>query len=274
MAVCVVPFHIVLFVLSVSHLAAAVASPKEKEFSTEIADLKNEFQTKIDYLFKVIIEKDDIHANEIARLQRQVDVLYTRCGPKNLAQYSSSSETGTDTDDGVTPQRTAERTSELRHENRSETPDRRSSLVHQRPARVDQVYRKHVAFYSYTNIQLTNLGINQPIIFNHVVTNLANPYHSGTGVFHCGVSGVYVFNIHLLALPGKNFEAELAKNGAAVSWIYAGGQGGTYDHGGNTAILELVVGDEVWVRTVLGTDQGATLDYMFSSYSGFLLYPY
>ncbi|XP_033764097.1 complement C1q tumor necrosis factor-related protein 4-like [Pecten maximus] len=259
MAMGSVLFRVFHLFISVPLLVNAVTPLDQTDLISQITDLKKEFQTKMEYMFQVMKEKDDIHTMEIANLQRQVDILHDRCSKNNLTPESPWSKTVTNT---------------TQQEIVPEARDRRSFFTSQRTARVGPDNRNNVAFYSYLGTRLTNLGNNQPIIFNHVVTNLANRYDENSGIFHCGIPGVYVFNVHLLAVPGKDINTQLVKNGGMISAIYAGGQSGTYDHGGNTAIIELAVGDKVWVRVLSDTDQAAILDFVYSSFSGFLLYPY
>ncbi|XP_069131904.1 uncharacterized protein [Argopecten irradians] len=290
MAVCFLSLHIIVLLLSFVHLGTAVAPQKQLDPISQIADLKKEFQTKIDYLFKVIQEKDDVHITEMTKLRRQMDILQRECdlhdpGLSMSAKKENDTEIITNTDAKLRPDVMDRRHKRLprstisRHTVR-ERPERQPSVTlsrDRRPslsARVDHISRTFVAFYSILSPSLSNLGVNQAMIFNHVVTNLGNSFDGITGRFQCKMAGAYVFNVHLLVTPGKYFNALLVKNGSTVGYVYAGGQSGTYDHGGNTIILELNEGDAVWVQNSQDVQQGATLDSGYTSFSGFLLYPY
>ncbi|XP_069125691.1 complement C1q-like protein 3 [Argopecten irradians] len=275
MAVCIISCPVVLLLFSVAQLGDAVAPPqKNTDLTSQMADMRKEFQSKIDCLLQVIQEKDDIHATETAKLQKQVDMLKDGCCQNDPRSSSSGKRRNSSEDvpenDIMSPQTVIRGSSERSRGVRPQSRDRQPSLS----ARVVQTSRTYVAFYSYVKQHLTNLGHNQPIIFDKVVTNVGNAYDLQSGMFRCGVSGIYVFNIHLLALPGKDIQTELMKDGSAVGYVYAGGQSGTFDHGGNTVILELAEGDSVWLRNTDFTQPGATLDFLFSTFSGFLLFPY
>ncbi|XP_069125520.1 uncharacterized protein [Argopecten irradians] len=268
MAVCIISCPVVLLLFSVAQLGDAVAPPqKNTDLTSQMADMRKEFQSKIDYLLQVIQEKDDIHATEIAKLQKQIDMLKDGCCQNDPRSSSSSKKRNSSEDvpegDIMSPQtvRSSERRQGIRPQSR------------QKALRVGQTSRTYVAFYSYVKQRLSNLGHNQHIIFDKVVTNVGNAYDLQSGTFRCAVSGIYVFNVHLLALPGQDVDVKLVKNGSVVGYVYAGGESGTFDHGGNTAIVELAEGDSVWVQNEY-TQHGTTIDFFYTSFSGFMLYPY
>ncbi|KAK3098426.1 hypothetical protein FSP39_019333 [Pinctada imbricata] len=133
---------------------------------------------------------------------------------------------------------------------------------------------EQIAFSARLSTTIGDLGKSQSIVFDQVITNVGGRYNNKTGVFYCDMSGTYVFNIHILALPHKWVQVELVKNGQNYAHVYAFDDN-HYATGSNSVILDLVTGDSVWVRTYdLSHDtSGFIIDYLFTTFSGFLLYP-
>jgi len=133
---------------------------------------------------------------------------------------------------------------------------------------------EQVAFYAYLSHDFVDIGTNQVIEFDYVVTNVGNLYNNTTGVFYCDLPGTYVFHVHILANPHETVFTVLKKNAEIVAYIYAASVDNTFSHGGNTAILQLKRGDSITVRAHNHfTSNGNAIDDHWSSFSGFLLYP-
>jgi hypothetical protein len=99
-----------------------------------------------------------------------------------------------------------------------------------------------------------------------MISNVGNCYNHSKGVFNPSVSGVYVFDVHLLQrIPGHSVNAELVVEGVNKGGIYAGGST-TCVNGG----LLTIASDSVWVR--ISAAQGSNSLGWETSFSGYLLY--
>ncbi|XP_019385717.1 PREDICTED: complement C1q and tumor necrosis factor-related protein 9A-like [Crocodylus porosus] len=87
---------------------------------------------------------------------------------------------------------------------------------------------------------------NRPIKFDKVLYNGLNHYDPATGKFTCNVSGVYYFTYHI-TVYSRNVRVALVKNGIKMLHTVDKYQGAE-DQASGGAILELHVGDQVWLQ--------------------------
>ncbi|KFV91561.1 PREDICTED: complement C1q tumor necrosis factor-related protein 3 isoform X2 [Fulmarus glacialis] len=112
---------------------------------------------------------------------------------------------------------------------------------------------------------------NSGIIFSSVETNVGNFFDVMTGRFGAPVNGVYFFTFNMM----KHEDVEevyvyLMHNGNTVFSLYSYESKGKADTSGNSAVLKLAKGDEVWLRMGNGALHG---DHQrFSTFAGFLLF--
>uniref|UniRef100_A0A3B4WQA5 Complement C1q like 2 n=1 Tax=Seriola lalandi dorsalis TaxID=1841481 RepID=A0A3B4WQA5_SERLL len=111
--------------------------------------------------------------------------------------------------------------------------------------------------------------------FDDVITNLGNHYDPSTGKFTCHVSGIYFFTYHVLMRggDGTSMWADLCKNGQVRASAIAQDADQNYDYASNSAVLHLDSGDEVYVKLDGGKAHGGN-NNKYSTFSGFILYPY
>lgn len=113
------------------------------------------------------------------------------------------------------------------------------------------------------------LGDHQAVEYDRVYTNLGNRYDRSTGHFTAPVHGLYQFATTVAALQNKNIHVQIVKNGATIASTYA--ENGGWDMGSVQAIVELDVGDRVWVRhhefNAIQTIHGS----LWSTFSGALI---
>lgn len=129
------------------------------------------------------------------------------------------------------------------------------------------------AFHAVTNKLLNNLANNQVIIFPAVKTNIGNVYNPSNGIFRCPVAGLYFFSVTVVVMPGKFVELELVKNGARFGVIYARSDGVPFDSGTNTFVIDLDVGDDIWVKINEGQHStGDVIDSSFSTFTGYMIH--
>lgn len=128
----------------------------------------------------------------------------------------------------------------------------------------------NAAFFAIWTEDLT-VSDNQIIKFDHVRTNIGQRYDCSTGRFSAPFPGCFVFNVSLVTKPDKRIEVSLEKNGEEWMKMYAGSSQFN-GSGANTTILQLVKGDEVYIKVnEIYHSDGTLLDGSnFSSFSGFL----
>uniref|UniRef100_A0A8C7G7A5 Otolin-1 n=1 Tax=Oncorhynchus kisutch TaxID=8019 RepID=A0A8C7G7A5_ONCKI len=110
--------------------------------------------------------------------------------------------------------------------------------------------------------------------FDDVVTNLGNQYDPTNGKFTCQVSGMYFFTYHVLMRggDGTSMWADLCKNGQVRASAIAQDADQNYDYAGNSVVLHLDSGDEIYVKLDGGKAHGGN-NNKYSTFSGFILYP-
>ncbi|CAC5382567.1 unnamed protein product [Mytilus coruscus] len=109
------------------------------------------------------------------------------------------------------------------------------------------------------------------IHFDRVITNNGQPYNPLDGIFHTPVTGTYVFVWTTTNRDHSFMNSELLKNGVRV----ARAMSDAMDHidyavATSFAVINLTVGDEVWIQS--GTWHSSALagdDY--SSFAGWIL---
>ncbi|XP_045176803.2 uncharacterized protein LOC123537227 [Mercenaria mercenaria] len=128
----------------------------------------------------------------------------------------------------------------------------------------------NIAFYATVgNHHIEHAGVNQNIIFDHVITNLGNAYNKYAGDFKAPVSGTYVFSVTLMAYNTQSTHYRIAKNGTVMGNLYLHGKDGSDATSAMTAVLQLQQGDDVSIQN-LDADKNLH-GYAYSTFSGFLL---
>ena len=109
------------------------------------------------------------------------------------------------------------------------------------------------------------------VTFDGVVTNLGNRFNFENGHFVCHVNGTYYFSFSVV--HNKVTSVELVKNNELLVGILGDEKQNLRTMYSNQAVVELVEGDEVWLR--LKRDHslsGGSTDNL-TTFTGFLLYP-
>ncbi|CAO2591210.1 Complement C1q and tumor necrosis factor-related protein 9 [Lemmus lemmus] len=89
-----------------------------------------------------------------------------------------------------------------------------------------------------------------PIKFDKILYNELNHYNVATGKFTCHVAGVYYFTYHITVFS-RNVQVSLVKNGAKVLHTKDGYMS-SEDQASGGIVLELKLGDEVWMQVTGG----------------------
>lgn len=116
-------------------------------------------------------------------------------------------------------------------------------------------------------------AIGPNIVFDRVFTNVGRGFNVNTGVFTASVGGIYAFHYHALTQQGQEIWAELYHNFIYVNSLYAHSPG-NYGSGGNSAVLELIAGDTVYLdinhhNSFLFGDRND----IYSTFTGYLFAP-
>ena len=127
-----------------------------------------------------------------------------------------------------------------------------------------------VAFFAKLSKQFPQTNRNQTIVFDKVVTNQGNSYHSSHGIFTCTTPGLYVFSVTLMT-DSQYAHAKLVKNATEIVMLYLPGH---WEQSSHTVVIELKAGDLVSVESDEVTAHVDFSGYDYSSFSGFLLYDY
>ncbi|XP_043100893.1 cerebellin 11 [Puntigrus tetrazona] len=111
------------------------------------------------------------------------------------------------------------------------------------------------------------------LIFDKVLTNIGNAYDPVKGVFTAPVKGVYYFRYSGAAFSSQDMGLSIFKGTARFVSSYEYNSGERNDQISNGAVMELDVGEEVymnlWIRTWIFVDRR----YNYSTFTGYLLYP-
>ncbi|XP_063043375.1 cerebellin 11 [Engraulis encrasicolus] len=112
------------------------------------------------------------------------------------------------------------------------------------------------------------------LIFPTVITNLGNAYNADTGIFTAPVKGLYYFRYSGRAFQNYDMGLSIFKGSSRIVSSYNYNSSGDRDDTvSNGVVLELEVGDPVymhlWINSWISTDDR----YKYSTFSGFLLTP-
>ena len=120
---------------------------------------------------------------------------------------------------------------------------------------------KHITVTSGTNV-----------VYNKVITDVANIYDNSTGVVSAKSPGIYIIHFFSLSRNGEEIYLELYHNSNFVCALYNYAEN-EWTHAGNTAILHLKTGDTVSVKAAVGYDNSiyGGPDEVYSSFSGALI---
>ena len=132
-----------------------------------------------------------------------------------------------------------------------------------------------VAFQASISHDVYHTAKHQTIIFDYIATSVGGGYHSSHGLFTAPKSGIYIFSASILLKPSAYLEAFIVKNGNAFKGIYVNGlDHNGFAQGSGTAVVQLSVGDDVWVQTSdwSGTDVTLRDAGGYTSFMGCLIF--
>ena len=114
------------------------------------------------------------------------------------------------------------------------------------------------------------------LTFEDVLTNEGNHYNPATHKFTCQIPGTYVFMFSIAVYKTADPMISLKKNGDIVVSAHSrtgGAMSNDFDQSANSVILNLAVGDMIWLEFTLDNSH-VVHDSIFqhNTFSGYLLY--
>ncbi|XP_060588097.1 multimerin-2-like [Ruditapes philippinarum] len=202
-------------------------------------------------------KKDDVIKSlvtELDTIKEKIDVLEA----EHLQQLKHESDVGANTD---------------RKKDVPQSASPHTEFGDKRESRFVLDQGEAVAFHAVVGAGsvVPHSGINQTVVFETVLLNINNGYHSHLGLFVAPTAGLYIFSTSVLDGDSKPLiHADLVKNGNALARAYGHGNGGYPEQGSVTVVTQLNAGDEVWVR--LSCCQGSPVTgNRYTSFTGALL---
>ncbi|VDI31591.1 Hypothetical predicted protein [Mytilus galloprovincialis] len=134
--------------------------------------------------------------------------------------------------------------------------------------------RQSVAFFAVMTDHQQNLGIHQTVGFQKTVTNVGNGWDGQANVFRAPKAGLYYFSATIMAHSAEDIETELVLKGVPIVYSFDRDKS-THGVGTLSAVLNLALGDDVWIRIYnnLSVNNGNVRVFGFgwSWFSGFLI---
>ncbi|XP_053379530.1 complement C1q-like protein 2 [Mercenaria mercenaria] len=112
-----------------------------------------------------------------------------------------------------------------------------------------------VAFTVFMDKDAHHIGINQPLPFNNVLTNIGGGYHPMTYIFTCPLSELYLFSFAIaeFSAPVRQVTARLVIDGQNVVDAIADPFHSGHDvQGTNTAVIQASYNTEIYKSFGLG----------------------
>ncbi|XP_030626592.1 complement C1q-like protein 4 [Chanos chanos] len=125
-----------------------------------------------------------------------------------------------------------------------------------------------VAFYAVLRDEFEK---DEVLKFRDVLTNMGRGYDPGTGAFTCKSAGLYHFTYQVVK-AGQRLQADLVINANKVVASAVAVDVLHTDTAGNSAIIQLREGDQVYVRLQTSGKTFQDSKNYFSTFSGHLLY--
>ncbi|XP_038047524.1 collagen alpha-1(X) chain-like [Patiria miniata] len=118
------------------------------------------------------------------------------------------------------------------------------------------------------------LATSGPVVvtYHTIFSNRGGHFDKDTGIFSCAIAGTYYFSMNIYKSSAQNFPlVQLLLNGDHQIAVIDYGTSDTEDAASNTVILDLEVGDQVYLQLYDGRELHSS-HYRFTTFSGFLLF--
>lgn len=134
--------------------------------------------------------------------------------------------------------------------------------------------QRRISFSASTIQDIDKVWVAEEIIvFPKVISNEGGGYNAFTGIYTVPHNGVYVFTCHLASF-NNGFIAKIVVNGVprvGIPVVFDNISTSSHGAAGNTVIVSLQQGDQVWVAHVLGGVLWTHAYFPYSTFSGFSL---
>ena len=104
---------------------------------------------------------------------------------------------------------------------------------------------KIVAFSAMLTTDV-NLGQDQTVAYNNIITNVGGAYDPKTGYLTSLVKGVCILFASIFTLPDHQVHLHIVRNGKVITSLFSHNTG--WNLGSQTIIVTLEEGDIVWVK--------------------------
>ncbi|XP_052765695.1 complement C1q tumor necrosis factor-related protein 3-like [Mya arenaria] len=150
-------------------------------------------------------------------------------------------------------------------------PDEMANIEHRSQKRlVFSQPEMPVAFSAFKNADLGSVNANQNIVFDSILINEGNGYHSNHGLFIAPQSGIYFFTITLLHPNQPNpVHAEVIHNGNVIARLHS--ESKQYEQTSQSLIVNVNTGEEIFVVN-RDYNNEVYITGLYSSFSGFLIW--
>ena len=126
------------------------------------------------------------------------------------------------------------------------------------------------AFSAVRNTTFTP-STGQALPFEQVHTNVGDDFDTTSGRFTCEIPGIYLFTYNI----GTNTNGPLIylmKNNVHINGVYRADEN-LIDIVSNTAVLQLVAGDQIWLKCVYSTHKIYSNKYhLYTTFSGVIIH--
>ncbi|KAH3720962.1 uncharacterized protein LOC127855216 [Dreissena polymorpha] len=132
-----------------------------------------------------------------------------------------------------------------------------------------QIKTDLVTFFATLNKPVTNLGVEQNVLFDNVITYIGSAYNQHVGALFAPVSGEYILMSTMMSLDGHFNGFRLVRNGILICNFLAAGGDGHADTTSGSSVLYLDKGDVIAMQNMYPSENVQGIHYSF--FSGFLL---
>ncbi|PIK59787.1 putative collagen alpha-1(X) chain [Apostichopus japonicus] len=155
----------------------------------------------------------------------------------------------------------------------------RDSAVRSAPSDTDQSdggtrdRKRNFSAFSVSRFGTAEALVDTEIItWDHEFSNVGGDFSPETGIFNCSIAGFYFFTFHIYKSSSANYPmVRLMLNGEVQVSIIDADYWDSEDSSSNSVILELSVGDIIWLDLYEGRVLHSSY-YRYTTFSGTLLH--
>ncbi len=126
------------------------------------------------------------------------------------------------------------------------------------------------AFSAVRSTSFTPSSAGQALPFEQVHTNVGDAFIAASGRFTCKIPGIYLFT-YSIATYTHSPRVHLMKNNVHINGVYRSDED-RQDIVSNTGVLQLVVGDQVWLKCIYSGQQISGSGIRQTTFSGVIIH--